>query len=213
MRRRCTNAREKLRREPIEDYRIDFEDGYGYRSDDEEDGHAVSAAGEVVRAMREGTLPPFIGFRIKSFSEELRRRAVRTLDLFLTALLDGSGGMLPSGFVVCLPKITIPEQVTALADILDVFETTRGLASGSLKLEVMVETTRAIAKPARRVRVAGTRARRRRTLYRGAPGRIRFHLVPGHYRRGAGLHASGERLARQMMQVAFAGTGVEWWTA
>src|SRR4051812_41082825 len=85
-------VREKLRREPIEDYRIDFEDGYGYRPDDEEDAHAVSAAAEVVRAMREGSLPPFIGFRIKSFSEELRRRAVRTLDLFLTALLDGSGG-------------------------------------------------------------------------------------------------------------------------
>src|SRR5438270_162017 len=138
-------VREKLRREPIEDYRIDFEDGYGYRPDDEEDGHAVSAAGEVARAMREGSLPPFIGFRIKSFSEELRRRAVRTLDLFLTALLNGSGGTLPTGFVVCLPKITIPEQVAALADILDTFETTRGLASGTLKLEVMVETTQAIA--------------------------------------------------------------------
>ncbi len=38
---------DKLRREPIEDYRIDFEDGYGNRSDEEEDGHAVRRAGEV----------------------------------------------------------------------------------------------------------------------------------------------------------------------
>src|SRR5829696_8256675 len=35
---------EKLRREPVEDFRIDFEDGYGNRPDAEEDGHAASAA-------------------------------------------------------------------------------------------------------------------------------------------------------------------------
>jgi len=34
---------EKLKREPVEDFRIDFEDGYGNRPDDEEDGHAASA--------------------------------------------------------------------------------------------------------------------------------------------------------------------------
>src|SRR5579863_4951660 len=38
---------EKLRREPVEDFRIDFEDGYGNRPDSEEDGHATSVAGEV----------------------------------------------------------------------------------------------------------------------------------------------------------------------
>ena len=30
----------KLRSEPVEDFRIDFEDGYGHRPDAEEDGHA-----------------------------------------------------------------------------------------------------------------------------------------------------------------------------
>src|SRR5215472_5579733 len=35
---------EKLSREPIEDFRIDFEDGYGNRTDAEEDHHAVAAA-------------------------------------------------------------------------------------------------------------------------------------------------------------------------
>ena len=48
---------EKLKREPVEDFRIDFEDGYGNRPDTEEDGHAISAADEVVRGMRDGTLP------------------------------------------------------------------------------------------------------------------------------------------------------------
>src|SRR5207249_6782634 len=38
---------EKLRREPIEDLRIDFEDGFGARSDEAEDGAARSAASEV----------------------------------------------------------------------------------------------------------------------------------------------------------------------
>ncbi len=33
-------VREKLQREPVEDFRIDFEDGFGNRPDDEEDHHA-----------------------------------------------------------------------------------------------------------------------------------------------------------------------------
>ena len=51
---------EKLSREPIEDFRIDFEDGYGNRPDEEEDGHAVAAAEQVALGMKE-RLPPFIG--------------------------------------------------------------------------------------------------------------------------------------------------------
>src|SRR5439155_1468926 len=41
---------EKLRREPVEDFRIDFEDGYGNRPDDEEDGHAAAAARAVAHS-------------------------------------------------------------------------------------------------------------------------------------------------------------------
>jgi len=37
-------VKEKLKREPVEDFRIDFEYGYGNRPDAEEDGHAESAA-------------------------------------------------------------------------------------------------------------------------------------------------------------------------
>ena len=47
-------VREKLQHEPIEDFRIDFEDGYGNRSDEEEDGHAAGAAAEVAQAMNAG---------------------------------------------------------------------------------------------------------------------------------------------------------------
>ncbi|MCB0376268.1 MAG: hypothetical protein KDD04_10145, partial [Sinomicrobium sp.] len=62
----------KLKKEGVEDFRIDFEDGYGNRPDEEEDQTAVSAAREVARGMAENTLPPFIGIRIKPFTEELK---------------------------------------------------------------------------------------------------------------------------------------------
>jgi hypothetical protein len=37
-------VKEKLQREPVEDFRIDFEDGYGIRPDEEEDATADAAA-------------------------------------------------------------------------------------------------------------------------------------------------------------------------
>ena len=95
---------EKLEREPVEDFRIDFEDGYGNRPDAEEDGHAESVAREVAKGLAEGTLPPFLGIRVKTLSEELRGRSVRTLDLFLTTLVEATGGALPPNFVLTLPR-------------------------------------------------------------------------------------------------------------
>src|SRR5215210_7263309 len=139
-----TRVHEKLRREPVEDFRIDFEDGYGNRPDTEEDGHAQAAANEVARGMEAGTLPPFIGIRIKPFTEELYARSSRTLDVFLSTLLGEAGGRLPENFVVTLPKVTVPEQVSALADLFDLFERGAGLAEDSLKMELMVETTQSI---------------------------------------------------------------------
>ena len=43
---------DKLATEPIEDLRLDFEDGYGIHSDDEEDAHAVAAASAVTAGHR-----------------------------------------------------------------------------------------------------------------------------------------------------------------
>src|ERR1044071_6361629 len=97
---------EKLKREPVEDFRIDFEDGYGNRPDAEEDGHAESAAIEVANGIKAGTLPPFIGIRIKPFNEELYARSRRTLDIFVSTLLERTNGRLPDNFVITLPKIT-----------------------------------------------------------------------------------------------------------
>ena len=137
-------VRKKLESEPIEDNRIDFEDGYGNRKDEEEDAHAIQAATELAKAMEEGTVSPFIGFRIKSFTEECRKRSARTLDLFLTQLSEKTGGKLPENFVVTLPKVTIPEQVTALVRLLEKIEEKTEIAKGALRLEIMIETTQAI---------------------------------------------------------------------
>src|SRR6266404_5024230 len=102
---------EKLRREPVEDFRLDFEDGYGNRPDEEEDATADSAAKEVAAGFAADTLPAFIGIRIKPLNEELKKRSLRTLERFLNALLERTGGRLPRNFVVTLPKITVSEQV------------------------------------------------------------------------------------------------------
>ena len=135
---------EKLNREPVEDFRIDFEDGYGTRPDSEEDGHTVLAAEEVVKGLESGSLPPFIGIRIKPFTEESQARSFRTLDLFLTKLIETTGGSLPDNFVVTLPKIVQPAQVTALVDAFDLLESALNLQTGTLKMEMMIETTQSL---------------------------------------------------------------------
>ena len=90
---------EKLAREPIEDLRIDFEDGYGPRGDDEEDA-AATAAGEALReSMKRGDASPFAGIRFKSFDPSTRHRGLRTLHLFLESL-----GEIPEGFTVTIQR-------------------------------------------------------------------------------------------------------------
>src|SRR4029077_2202436 len=131
-------------REPVEDFRIDFEDGFGSRPDEEEDRFAKSTADDVASGLAAGTLPPGIGIRIKPLSEELKRRSLRTFDLFLTRLLERTGGTLPPDFVVTLPKVTSPAQVAALASACDAFEYWRDVPSGLLRFELMVETTQSI---------------------------------------------------------------------
>lgn len=134
----------KLETEAVEDFRIDFEDGFGNRSDEEEDATAVTAATELAKGMKAGTVSPFIGIRIKPFTEDLKFRGIRTLDIFLTTLLEASGGKMPDNFVVMLPKVTIPEQMEALVRLFEIIEKANGLPDGTLKMEMMVEATQAV---------------------------------------------------------------------
>jgi citrate lyase beta subunit len=137
-------VKRKLTSEAIEDFRIDFEDGYGNRSNEEEDATALQAAKEVAQGMKAKTLPPFIGIRIKPFTEEMKERGLRTLELFVTTLVKETKKKLPANFVVMLPKVTIPEQVSTLVDCFEILEEELGLSEGSLKMEMMVETTQSI---------------------------------------------------------------------
>ena len=203
-----TRVQEKLGREPVEDFRIDFEDGYGNRPDSEEDSHAESAAIEVAKGMGAGTLPPFIGIRIKPFNDELRARSVRTFDVFVSRVLAESAGRLPDNFVVTLPKITTPEQVSALADIFDLLERQNGLAEGALKLEMMIETTQSIINAEGRINLP--------LLLQAARGRCTAaHFGTYDYTASCSITAAHQHMthpscdfAKHVMQVSFAGTGV-----
>jgi hypothetical protein len=135
---------EKLNREPIEDFRIDFEDGYGIRTDEEEDNHALLASDELAKTFHNQTIMAFCGFRIKSFQAETFTRSVRTLELFLSNLLQNANGVLPNNFVVTLPKITKIEEVEVLDKLLTEFETQNNLPNGSIKVEIMIETSFAV---------------------------------------------------------------------
>jgi citrate lyase beta subunit len=135
---------EKLKREPIEDFRIDFEDGFGIRSNEEEDKFAISASDELAKSYINQTITNFCGFRIKSFQTETYARAVRTLELFLSNLLQKTNGVLPNNFVVTLPKITRVEEVKVLVELLNEFEKQHNLPPNSIKIEIMIETPEAI---------------------------------------------------------------------
>ncbi len=201
-------VREKLQREPVEDFRIDFEDGYGNRPDEEEDQHAKLAAGEVARGLNEGSLPPFIGIRIKPFSPELRDRSIRTLDIFVSTLCEATRGRLPQNFVVTLPKVVIPEQPAALVKLLEAMEPVLGLAKGALRFEIMIETTQAILNSRGESGLP--------QLLDVSAGRcVAAHFGTYDYTASCSITAAYQTMdhpacdfAKNMMQVAFAGTGI-----
>ncbi|HEY9483038.1 MAG TPA: hypothetical protein VIR00_08750, partial [Micromonosporaceae bacterium] len=189
----------KLRREPIEDLRVDFEDGYGVRDDAREDADARAAAA----AMRTGSMPPFVGIRCKSLERATRRRAVRTLDVFLDAL-----GPPPEGFVVTLPKVSAVEQVDAMTVLCGALEEAHGYPAGRLRFEVQVETPPAVLASDGTATVA--------RLIQAADGRLTgLHYGTYDYSAACGIAAGYQSLehpvadyAKAVMQVAAAGTGV-----
>jgi citrate lyase beta subunit len=199
---------DKLTREPVEDFRIDFEDGFGHRPEIEEDGFAQMAANEVAAGLRDRTLPPSIGIRIKPLNEELKRRSLRTFDLFLTRLLERSEGVLPPNFVITLPKITAPDQVAALASACDAFEYWRELPAGTLRFELMVETTQSIFAPDGSVALP-------RFVAEGGGRIVAAHFGTYDYTAACGITAAHQHMrhpvcdfAKHVMQVTLAGTGI-----
>lgn len=195
----------KLRAEPIEDLRLDFEDGYGDRGD-AEDGDVVAAAGLVAAAVADGSAPPFVGIRFKCFERPTRARALRTLDLFIGALQDAGG--LPDGLVLTLPKVSTVAQVEAMVDVVAALERAHGLAEGRLRFEVQVETPPLVLGADGRSPLA--------QLPLAGAGRISgLHYGTYDYSASLGIAAAYQSmehpvadLAKEMMQLAVAGTGI-----
>ncbi|WP_077488975.1 DUF6986 family protein [Sinomonas mesophila] len=211
----------KLRAEPIEDLRIDFEDGYlapgraakaGGDPDATEDAEAVRAAEQLAAAVAAGTAPPFAGIRFKCFEEATRRRGLRTLELFVSRLLEAGGeaGLagLPEGLILTLPKVSTVEQVEAMVYAVERLESSLGLRPGRLGFEVQVETPQLI--------IGADGSHPVAQLPHKADGRITA-LHYGTYDYSASLqiaaaHQSMEHpaadFAKEVMQLAVAGTGI-----
>ena len=200
-------VRRKLETEPIEDLRIDLEDGYGAHPDADEDAVVVAAARALSRSVEEGTAAPFHGIRFKSFEAPTRRRGLRTLDLFLGELV-GAGG-LADGFRLTLPKVTSVDQVDAMVTACAWLEEEYGLAQGRLGFEIQVETPQAILGADGRALVA--------PMIQAAQGRCTgMHYGTYDYSASIGIAAAYQSMehpaadhAKAVMQVAAAATGVE----
>ena len=199
-------VRAKLTSEPVEDLRIDFEDGYGPRPDAEEDEAAARAARLVHAAYENGTAAPYMGIRMKCLEAAVRDRGIRTLDIFLSGLMEAGG--LPDGLVLTLPKVTYAEQVTAMARLAAEFEKARGLEPGRIGFEIQIETSQSIlaadgtATVARMIDAAGGRAT---GLHYGTFDYSACVGVSAAYQ--ASDHPAADH-AKAVMQVAAAGTGV-----
>ncbi|MFE3493977.1 DUF6986 family protein [Streptomyces sp. NPDC059175] len=206
-------VRAKLEREPVEDLRIDFEDGYHGHDEDADAARAARLVSEAHRGGStspghdgEGTTAPYTGIRMKCMEAAVRGRGIRTTDVFLTGLVEGGG--LPDGLVLTLPKVTYPEQVTAFARLLGAFEEAHGLTAGRIGFEIQIETSQAIlaadgtATVARMIDAAGGRAT---GLHYGTFDYSACLGVSAAYQ--ASDHPAADH-AKAVMQVAAAGTGV-----
>lgn len=199
-------VRDKLGTEPVEDLRVDFEDGYGDRGDEIEDEAALAAARAVADSAASGSAPPGVGIRFKSFEAPTRRRGLRTLDLFLRTLVDAGG--LPPGFVLTLPKVTSVEQVEAMVMTCARLEKAYGLDDLALRFEIQVETPQAV------VGADGTALVAR--MVHASDGRCTgLHYGTYDYSASCGIAAGYQSMehavadhAKAVMQVAAAGTGV-----
>ncbi|MFT4397430.1 DUF6986 family protein [Gordonia lacunae] len=194
----------KLRSEPIEDLRIDFEDGYGARPDDEEDA-AVDAAVAAVRQAGD-TSPPFLGIRFKCFEADVRARGLRTLDLFVAGLAET--GDLPPGLTLTLPKVTSTDQVVAMVSVARELERVHGLPQGRIGFEIQVETPQSVMSADGTAAVA--------PMIHAGEGRVTaLHYGTYDYSASLGIAAAYQSMehpaadhAKAVMQLAAAGTGV-----
>lgn len=202
------HLKNKLLNEAVEDFRIDFEDGYGVRTDEEEDFHAIQSAKETAIAFSENSLPYYFGFRIKPFSEELKERSLRTLYLFIKTLTESTNGAVPERFIITLPKLISPKQAGILNKTLSLIEKEVGLKENTFLIEVMIETPQILIDNSGKIPFS--------EIIKESEGR----LVAAHfgvYDYSSLLNITSQfqsmkhnvcDLARGIMQIGFAGTAV-----
>lgn len=196
----------KLASEPIEDLRVDLEDGFGVRPDDEEDAAAVAAGRALVAATAKAECPPYVGVRFKSLEESTRHRGIRSLDLILGAVLEG--GELPAGWIITLPKVTSVQQVEAMVELCRRLERAYGLPERRLGFEIQVETSQAILGAAGEASVAA--------MVHASDHRCTgLHFGTYDYTAAVGIAGGYQSMdhpaadhAKAVMQLAAAGTGV-----
>jgi citrate lyase beta subunit len=202
----ATLVENKLTTEPIEDLRIDFEDGYGTFDDATEDADVARAIAALRIALDAGTSTPFVGTRFKCFEAGTRARGLRTLDMFVSGLVDSGG--LPDGLTLTLPKVTSVDQVEAMVVVASALEAANGLPSGRIRFEVQVETPQAILGADGRAPVA--------QFIHAGQGRVSsLHYGTYDYSASLGIAAAYQSMehpaadhAKNVMQLAVAGTGV-----
>ena len=128
--------------------------------------------------------------------------------MFLTRLLERTGGTIPDNFVVTLPKITSHEQVAAMASACDAFEYWRDIAPDQLRFELMIETTQSVFAPDGVVALP-------RLIAEGNGRIVAAHFGTYDYTAACGITAAHQHMrhpacdfAKHVMQVALAGTGI-----
>ena len=112
----------------------------------------------------------------------MRDRSIRTLDIFLTELAAKSHGELPKHFCITLPKVTLPDEVAALADICSRLEPMLDFEPGALRIELMVETSQAIFNERGEANLLPLVSAARGRCVAAHFGPLRLHLFAGHRR-------------------------------
>lgn len=197
----------KLGTEPVEDLRIDLEDGYHHRDDASHDADVLQAVHRRRADEQEGTATQFWGVRFPCFEADTRSRGLRTLDLTVGELMSTGG--LPEGLRLTFPKVSTTTQVEALGMALEELERGHGLPTGRLTFEIQVEVPQLVLAPDGTVELA--------RAVRAGQGRVTgLHYGTYDYSAALQVAAAHQALdhpvadqAKAVMQLVAAGTSVE----
>jgi citrate lyase beta subunit len=135
--------RASLQRAPLEDVRVDFEDGYGPHGDDEEDAHA-RLVGEALAEKRTTGWPQRVGVRVRALESGTAKRALRTLTIVVDTMVAAGWRPGREPFRVTLPKVTHLQELAMAARALERLEADHELPERSFVVEAMVETPEAL---------------------------------------------------------------------